>query len=511
MQADAGFLAHADGRPLTAKSAILCAVAFSLVAFFLVSSFYSNVTLPLEVGIVVLLGLAVSGVVVIRVSRYSVLPRLMTLIYVLPFATLLPYVWNAQFQWAVTRRGLRFSSDKLLLAQMVAVGTAGLLGLFVGMYLAIAIKSKARSRPSPGIVERSGRHWRTLSRAGYVMLLIGAWSLSWFSAPTKSIFAAAYFSAGTQAQSELLNFNAAYLASYVILVLLFIDAERDTRDPRRQRWKYRALIITTVAIVIYLQVLRGNRESSGLIAALVALYVTGPTRTSLRPASPMRTRRRVLRIAAPVVIAGLAFIALGSARHTLSDPSARGFDLTEQLRAGWQESTWKGVLLTNLSIAAQYRHGTIDYLNGQTYGDIVLSLPPGPVMASLGLERPFERGRGPAAWTRDVSAGGAHIAIVPFKNFGMAGVFLVLCLYGYLIVRLEQLNDPRSFWGRLLYGSAVTCSFLWFWLGDITMVRALIIAGIVGVSYRAVYSAGSVAYPKGKETGMAPEPQVLTR
>ena len=90
--------------------------------------------------------------------------------------------------------------------------------------------------------------------------------MSWIYAPRTSIFEEMYAAEGTEGLYQDLNFYGAFLASYIVFVLLFVDAE--CSRPAARRWKQLAVLGTTLFILIFLQLLRGDREIVGLLAAL---------------------------------------------------------------------------------------------------------------------------------------------------------------------------------------------------------------------------------------------------
>jgi hypothetical protein len=284
--------------------------------------------------------------------------------------------------------------------------------------------------------------------------------------------------------SEVLNFNAASLVSYIILILLCIDAEREMTSKRKRRRKFFAVISAMMFIVIFLQILRGERESLGLIVGLMALYLTGPVLSATRERLKSIGWRRMRKLIVPAGLVIVLFIGLGAARYTLSEPYSSSFNLWETFVSGWEQNTWTAVLLTNLGITAQCRYGPMEYFYGQTYLHYVLSLPPGIVTNAVGIERPLEATRGPNWWFVGLSAGGIHPVVVPFKNFGILGVFVILCIYGFLIARFEMGNTSNAFWSRLMHGAVVTSSFLWFWYGDMNIIRGLMAAILLGAGYR---------------------------
>ena len=87
-----------------------------------------------------------------------------------------------------------------------------------------------------------------------------------------------------------------------------------------------------------------------------------------------------------------------------------------------------------------------------------------------------------------MSSGGLHVVVPPFRNFGAFGVFAVLMLYGFIIARIEQRGESGTLGARVIWGSMFCSSFLWFWYGDMSFIRALMIAGLVYVAYRVALS-----------------------
>src|SRR5438132_12738761 len=163
--------------------------------------------------------------------------------------------------------------------------------------------------------------------------------------------------------------------------------------PAARRWKQLAVLGTTLFILIFLQLLRGDREIVGLLAALAILYVTEPMHSRAGRVGS-RAWRRMLGLALPSLVLVVILIAVGAARYELSggDVSAAG----ELLAVGFAHSTWTAVLLTNLAMAAQLQDGRIEYLYGETYIQYILSLAPGIVTHYLGFERPIEAKNNPS-------------------------------------------------------------------------------------------------------------------
>lgn len=440
--------------------------------------FHQGVLLPRNAGIVVLLTAAALGIKAGRLSQMSLLPRFMIVVYTLPFTALTGYLLSDRFIWTTSARAFTLSQEPLLLDHMLAVGLIGLVGLITGI-LAAGLK------PGPHTVQLPRIVGRTLAVPAFAILLSAAVFFSWLSAPPETIFQGAYAYGQSASAAGRVNFPAAFLLSYVLLIALAIDTERES-DAGHRRLKVVFFVATVSYIVIVLQLLRGDRESSGLLAALTAIYLTSPRLRAGADAarvSAMRLRRLIL----PGSLALAFYVALGGVRGMF----VVGAGLLSPLQAfqyGLTMNTWTAVLWTNLGTAWEYRSGLMTYKLGETYLNYLLSLPPGVITQLFGYVRPIQLSD-LSLESLFVSAGGLHIAITPFKNFGAIGVFLILAIYGYLIGRIEINNSRGALRWRLLWGATFASAFLWFWYGDMSYVRGLMLTAVVYFLYRVALSA----------------------
>jgi hypothetical protein len=473
--------------PPRASGRLIGWLLLALTGLGLAIAFHAGFALPLRTGVVVLGAASTWAILRVRVTRLSLLPRFMLLAYSLPFSVLVGYLLNPAFTWHYTERGRNVLSDPMVVRQMITVGLVGLLGLLAGMRWA-ALRPP-RGSTTPETAER--RPTRALADPVFYVLLPIAFAFSWISAPPETIFQAVYASGQSEAVSTQINFPAAYMLSYILLVILAIDAERE-RSARRRLVKVLALGVVVGYIVIVLQVLRGDRESAGLVVALVGIYLTSTAGLRAGERLAEVSRRRMRRLLVPLVAMVALFVALGALRSRLSQASAVAQVLTptQAVELGLSQNTWTAVLWTNLSLAWEYRQGDLlHYKYGQTYLDYLLSLPPGVVTHALGYERPMEAWRG-IGWedAAKIAVGGLHPVVAPFRNFGAFGVFFILMLYGFLIARVEQRGASGTLWGRVLWGSVFCAGFNWFWYGDMPFIRALMFAGILYVVYRVALS-----------------------
>ena len=104
--------------------------------------------------------------------------------------------------------------------------------------------------------------------------------------------------------------------------------------------------------------------------------------------------------------------------------------------------TWIGVLLTPLSVAGDYINGSLSIKHGQTYLDLLLSIMPGFLADWMGYSRPIDSLRGPA-WEMRYGLGGTHAVVVPFMNFSMGGVFIIVALWSFAFAKIERYSIKR--------------------------------------------------------------------
>lgn len=438
------------------------------------AAMFSTGQLPPLVATVPLLGvLSIVAMLSLKVTELSVMSRLFVLLFSLPFGATVGYLFDKDYVWWATPTNILLCQNHLLVNQMLMMVVVGLCGLIFGIELMAANMATQRRRPVKQIDPAS---IRSLPLLPVWVLLAIAFVLSWLHAPTETILVAQYASdaAGGGLDKDT-GLNSSYLISYLILILLWVDSERDPR-PRIQFLKRAAFAAVLGYIVVFLQLLRGDRECAGLVAALGMLYITDPTKGSLRSRFQQQFQqiRRAMTLIAPLTACMLVFLALGAVRHTASEKSTEKTSIGTMIAEGATQNTWTAVALNNLGLAADYNFDTLEYLYGRTYVDYILSLPPGAVTKVIGYERPLEGDANPAMWYFGlIAAGGMHPVVVPFRNMGIWGVLFMLTLCGCFICYTERNNETGTMSGRMLYGCVATSSMLWFWYGDMNMIRTV--------------------------------------
>ena len=445
-----------------------------------------NLIPRLEFVVLAMVAVTVTGMVAMRVTRMSALPRLMVLLYSLPFATTIGYLLNADYAcWPLLQDASRYSHDHALMGRMLMTAIVGLLGLLTGIEAGALWFRRQHARFKPAL-RSTIQPGATLDGLMFLFLLGSAFMLSWLSTPKETILEASYGSVDrTLSIAGKLNFNAAAAIAYVILVLLFIDTERERAGSIARRFKLRLVILLTVYIVVFHQLLRGSRTVADLVAALAILYLTSADVDLHWLRARLVQRRKLMKLVLPLVLITCAFLCLSNLRHSLSInkslPSLA--EVGGMLGKACTTNTWTNIALTNLGMAMEAADDPPPLLFGRTYLDYFLSLPPGTLCRLVGYERPVERCRGPS-WWYDVGMGGVHPVVVPYRNFGIVGAFAIPALFGVFFARCELLNTTYQLWPRFLYGAVLANSLHWFWYGDMYIIRGVMAAMILIVFYR---------------------------
>jgi hypothetical protein len=137
-----------------------------------------------------------------------------------------------------------------------------------------------------------------------------------------------------------------------------------------------------------------------------------------------------------------------------------------------------------LSVAGDHINELLSTEHGQTYLDLVGSIMPGFVANWIGYERPIDAFHGPA-WQMRYGIGGTHAVVVPFLNFRMAGVFLVIAFWGYIFAKIEHSVIRRLTVVNLaLLGTVAMAVPHWLWYGEKYIMNALILWLVLSVVYR---------------------------
>lgn len=460
---------------------LVITLAMGLVGFVVFST--GNI-FPLWLSVASLVVTTIYLVQTYRMQRVGALVLLIWVVYALPFIHIPPYLFfdfNSKplFLWGLAVNPYMIDEQIIRLTAM--------LGAVGGLGIAFAVSCL------PGTVRRieSSPHLHrvhavpTMALSIWSVWLFIGFSLSWLSAPSDTIFDSAY-SESTSILATA-NFGSGWMMSYVILNFVFCDALLE-RNSWVRSIKRKLVLVAIAIIVFYFQFLRGDRESVPWVFGLALIYfywLSNQTRHGER-----KLPWKVLAFSAFMLLL-LSFI-LGTIRSSLTGVQLGDVaKLIVVLFEGGSLSftnllhgTWSAVLLTPLSVAGDYINNILDFKGGSDYSDLLLSIPPGFIADLVGYSRPIDGFSGPA-WEMRYGIGGTHATVLPFINFGMAGVFLIPAIWTSFLVKIEKSALQRvSVVSISLLASVATASPHWLWYGEKSGMNAIIMWLVLSFFYR---------------------------
>lgn len=431
---------------------------------------------------------------------------LLYVVYALPFIHVFPYIWfnfdaeSPTILWGSVVNP--YMTNKSIIELMSMIGAVGAAGFAAGASL---LQGRLSMGVPEGRVVRRRSSGKTLSLPAFVTWIVIGILLTWISAPADTVFTAAYTE--SKAIDGNWNFASAWMFSYAFMVFALADSMFEP-SIRVRKVKLQIFVYAVLLIVIWFQLLRGNRESLPFVlAALLMYYVWGRGL-----AGAVNGRDFVGKVKARVklnwpMMSMLVFVVLvaayfvGALRHSLTGVSSISglLDiLSYQMESGgiridyFITGTWSAALLTPLSVAGDYINDSLALKYGQTYLDLLASTVPGFVADWIGYTRPIDALQGPA-WDMRYGIGGTHAVVVPFINFRMAGVFIIVALWSFAFAKIERHAVKRLTVSNLaLLGIIAMASPHWLWYGEKSVMSALIIWLVLSVLYRARLNDGAV-------------------
>jgi hypothetical protein len=378
----------------------------------------------------------------------------------MPFWTLLGYLFSSDYEWWESQSALLATDESTL----GVLGHLGLIGITAFTSGVLSIRRRSLD-PNPH------RPLKIAIFAGLSGIVLASLH---FYAPQATIFSTSYAEIGGGA-AEAVNLFSLGLFANILLAFLYVDARFDPSSNIR-------LLKTVVCVVlllitsIYYGLLRGDRDSLGLILVVVFMAIN-EFKLSLKA---IFTRRMII-ISTLLLFIIVSFTVLQTVRVKIADQQVGTFK--EEFIEALKYNTWSAILLNNLGSAHEYLSKDFEYKFGQTYLDYILSLPPGFISNMVGYERPIEANKGPNWWFSGLSVGGMHPVIVPFHNFGVIGVIVILWLQGRLVGIADRLSLGgfiHLFW----YSVFGVIAFRWFWYGDMNFIRGIMVGAILHSFYK---------------------------
>jgi hypothetical protein len=408
-------------------------------------------------------------------------------VLVLPFIHLIPYGLSDDILLAAELWGMFINSYMLnidIIEITALIFFTSVLGFLVGIIFGGGFSSITSSFSYQ--LRSSYVNFRTIPSLFWFPILGGAILIGTLSLPSGSLVG---IGVGKSFISQV-SFPSGWLLSGIVFIFLYIDLSLDNFRKRRIL-KFIFWIIGFGYIIIFCQIYTGNREFFPIMFALLLFgYVFKLSIFSKKlKIDTIKIHWYLMGGVIFFLIAQFLGVVRGDLRvegsietimNTVTILTSDFNFLIKKLFHG----TWSAVLLTPLSVAGDYFFGKMEYKLGQSYLDLFLSVPPGFIFEIFNIERPLSDTEGPSFEMR-FGQGGTHVSVVPFINFGLLGVFIILAFFGWLISNIEKKTlQKRSFSRIFLLISLISISPHWFWYGDKIALNCLIFTGILVVTRR---------------------------
>lgn len=371
----------------------------------------------------------------IRSRRF--LPAFFVLCYMLPFLPLFaaPFGMDVTF-WTGDR--FVYPHDSAEVARMQQIWASSSLGVILGL-----VASRVRISRSPNVGFQKSEIPHHLARC----LVLGWDRAMWIFLTTAALVLQRFISVGdTLAES----FPGYELAVCLLLLLCWTLAFHSTTKA------YYLVAACLTAAYVWSQVRTGDRDFFLILIALM-----------LRLAAFRSSAGGVIAVG----IAGLVLMLSGAVISMVRmdvELSAEG--LFEFLAF----NSWNATILpVLLMVENEASNGALLY--GKTYIDLILSVPPSPFFAYLGVEKPIQSDN-PAFWFFVDGLGGMHIVGVALRNFALTGVCVQSLLFVLTLARLERrLHVARSPWGTYFYLCVAGALMHTVWYSLMSMLNALVL------------------------------------
>lgn len=408
-------------------------------------------------------------------KNFALLSRLILILYCVTLIASLPLLAGGEAVFWRKPLSRLLSTDPDVVRAMMLIAAVGLCGLTIGMIAGHSFISRAK----PAIQELP-----PLDIAVFTAILLVCIGLIAAAAPAQTILTAQYASQQSPALSASLRINSAGLIGFIGLALLYIDATRTT--DATANLKKILFASASVFALIYFQILRGDRDGFTFVLAIAALYVVGPQIPHLNPVHKRDLLIRISRLFIPLLLLALFGVILGILRTEMTTTGMAALT-AESLMPALLYNTPTSVVVTLLGTAAYHVNTGVEYVMGQSYLDLLLSLPPGLVTNMIGVERPFEAGNNPAWWFAGLSSGGIHMVVLPFLNFGIFGLLPVMAAIGFIFGAIEgAMARNGGAVARLFYAAAFCASVKFVWYGELALIRAMMTAGLIAAAYHLI-------------------------
>jgi len=455
-------------------------ILYVFIFAFYTTYFYSDIYMPIFVSATTIIVVGLHLLWLFRKRRIGVLTLLFYAVYILPFIHVFPYLWYdfsslpPENLWGLAVNP--YTTNKTIIELMSMLGATGAIGFIVG---SMCIKGNLNAFITQDSIKGYRKSFKSLNLTNFILWSIVAVAFTWISSPQESLFGSNY----TQsiAINHNWNFTSAWMVSYSIIMFVLADSMFEV-SPFHRKLKRQIVLFSLFLIVVWFQLLRGDRESLTLVVSVVFMYFIWGV--NLKSNRQIKTKQNWSMIIIMALFVFTFSYFIGITRQSLTDVDSISSLLsvvenlvdTGEIRIDNMVSgTWSAVLLTPLSVAGDHVNGSLAIKYGQTYVDLLGSIIPGFVADWIGYTRPITGNQGPA-WDMRYGIGGTHALVVPFMNFRIIGVFFILGLWGYVFTKIEHTVLKNMTVSNLaLLGMIALCLPHWLWYGEKYIMNIIVL------------------------------------
>ena len=450
-------------------------------------TFFYQTSLPISLNLSIIIAFILFIVLDYQSKKIGITSLIIIGIYALPFIHLFPYLWfdfSSQpfIMWGLVANPYSWDINTIsILCGMASTGLGAF--VFVNSFLKPKINRDSGIYLSGRDITR--KYTTPLPLPIFSLFLLTALYLSYITAPSDNIFQTKY--AHASSVSRDITFASAWVGSYVLIIFSYLDAVLERRREVRLIKKIVAYIIIFY-ITIILQFLRGDRAVLTLLLSLFLIHTYW--------CGNYRLKKLDYKLNFSLIVLFIFLIFTVSFMIALVRSNVSGSDLLLLLDlivaiaesddfdvSTFLKGTWTAVLLTPLSVAGDYTHNLMKFNYGSDYWNLLISLPPGFVADLFGYHRPFSNGMGPATEMR-FGQGGTHATVLPFRAFGLPGIFGITAVWYTIVVKVEAwLLGKFKLINVAALAMLVTMSPHWLWYGEKNIINGVIFYFIVCALY----------------------------
>jgi hypothetical protein len=422
--------------------------------------------------------LTLKNISLFKKNKIGLLSLLFFVIYTLPFIHLLDYFWtDIAKDSPVIMWGLRTREGML---DYKVVSLTGMIGCSGALGISIAFSLKKLTFSDNNSLSLVAKHsFKSVNLIIWFLFLIIGFILSILTTSQNNIFIAGY-GESTSFLSDS-NFSSSWMFSYSILTFLFVDSILEINYSIK-KIKITLILVSIFYILIFNQVLKGDRDAFPWIISLLMIYFFWKDKFL---AVNQKKKLPLLKFIFFFSLIFFSSLLLGILRNSVA-----GFTTFDEIFAFLTENsqlissnilhgTWSAVLLTPLSLANDYIFKSLQFNLGKDYIDLLLSSPPGFIADMIGYSRPWDIKPDPAmklVASETSTGGGIHLSAMAFWNFGLTGVIMFGLVWGYMIKKIESFSiSKKPFLGMTLIGICSLAMPHAVWYGEKNFLNAIII------------------------------------